>query len=41
MEKENKKTIYIISSKDIHLERIEVVAVGRKKEVKKIRKMSS
>ncbi|MEA2020862.1 MAG: Rne/Rng family ribonuclease [Candidatus Caldatribacteriota bacterium] len=41
LEKENKKTIYIISSKDIHLERIEVVAVGRKKEVKKIRKMSS
>ena len=41
MEKENKKTIYIISSKDVHLERIEVVAVGRKKEVKKIRKMSS
>jgi len=41
LEKENKKTIYIISSKDIHLERIEVVAVGRKKEVKKIKKMSS
>ena len=41
MEKEYKKTIYIIPSKDIHLERIEVVAVGRKKEVKKIKKMYS
>jgi len=41
LEKENKKTIYIIPSKDIHLERIEVVAVGRKKEVKKIKKMYS
>ncbi len=39
LEKETKKTIYIIPSKDIHLERIEVVAVGRKKEVKKIKKM--
>ena len=41
LEKANKKTIYIIPSKDIHLERIEVVAVGRKKEVKKIKKMYS
>jgi len=41
LEKEHKKTIYIIPSKDIHLERIEVVAVGRKKEIKKIKKMYS
>jgi len=41
LERENKKTVYIIPSKDIHFERIEVVAVGRKKEVKKIKKMYS
>ena len=41
LEKESKKTIYIIASKDIHIERVEVVAVGRKKEVKKIKKMYS
>lgn len=39
LEKSNKKTIYIKSSKDIHIERIEVVAVGRLKEVKKIKQM--
>lgn len=41
LEKEKRKTIYIKASKDIHIERIEVVAVGRKKEVKKINKMYS
>jgi ribonuclease G len=39
LEKENKKTIYIKASKDIHLERIKVVAVGRLKEIKKIKEM--
>ncbi len=39
LEKENRKSIYIVSSKDIHMEKIEVVAVGRLKEVKKIKKM--
>jgi ribonuclease G len=39
LEKSNKKTIYIKSSKEIHIERIEVVAVGRLKEVKKIKQM--
>ena len=39
LEKSSRKTIYIKSSKDIHIERIEVVAVGRLKEVKKIKQM--
>lgn len=39
LEKDNHKTIYIKASKDIHMEKIEVVAVGRLKEVKKIRQM--
>ncbi len=39
LEKDNQKTIYIKASKDIHMERIEVVAVGRLKEVKKIKQM--
>jgi len=39
LEKKNQKTIYIKTSKDIHLERIKVVAVGRLKEIKKIKKM--
>ena len=39
LEKDSRKTIYIKASKDIHMEKIEVVAVGRLKEVKKIKKM--
>ncbi len=39
LEKNSHKTIYIKASKDIHIERIEVVAVGRLKEVKKIKRM--
>jgi len=39
LEKEYNKTIYIVSSKDITMEKIEVVAVGRLKEVKKIKNM--
>ncbi|MHC2994221.1 MAG: Rne/Rng family ribonuclease [Candidatus Atribacteria bacterium] len=39
LEKSSHKTIYIKASKDIHIERIEVVAVGRLKEVKKIKQM--
>jgi hypothetical protein len=39
LEKNSHKTIYIKASKDIHIERIEVVAVGRLKEVKKIKQM--
>lgn len=39
LEKKRKKTIYIKSSKDIHIERINVVAVGRLKEIKKIKHM--
>jgi ribonuclease G len=39
LEKKGRKTIYIKSSKNIHIERIDVVAVGRLKEIKKIRRM--
>ncbi len=39
LEKKRKKTIYIKSSKNIHIERIDVVAVGRLKEIKKIKQM--
>ena len=39
LEKSRRKTIYIKASKDTHIERIEVVAVGRLKEVKKIKQM--
>ena len=39
LEKNCRKTIFIKASKNIHIERIEVVAVGRLKEVKKIKQM--
>ncbi|HBY56356.1 MAG TPA: ribonuclease G [Candidatus Atribacteria bacterium] len=39
LEKDSHKTIYVKASKDIHMEKIEVVAVGRLKEVKKIKQM--
>ena len=39
LEKNCHKTIFIKASKSIHIERIEVVAVGRLKEVKKIKRM--
>jgi len=39
LEKKGRKTIYIKSSKNIHIERIDVVAVGRLKEIKKIKQM--
>lgn len=39
LEKKRRKTIYIKSSKNIHIERIDVVAVGRLKEIKKIKQM--
>ncbi len=39
LEKNCRKTIFIKASKNIHIERIEVVAVGRLKEVKKIKRM--
>ncbi|MDO9555281.1 MAG: Rne/Rng family ribonuclease [Atribacterota bacterium] len=39
LEKKARKTIYIKSSKNIHIERIDVVAVGRLKEIKKIKQM--
>ena len=39
LEKTERKTIYIKSSKNIHIERIDVVAVGRLKEIKKIKQM--
>ena len=39
LEKKGRKTIYIKSSKNIHIEKIDVVAVGRLKEIKKIKQM--
>ena len=39
LEKKVRKTIYIKSSKNIHIEKIDVVAVGRLKEIKKIKQM--
>ncbi len=39
LEKNSKKTIYIKSAKNIHIEKIDVVAVGRLKEIKKIKQM--
>lgn len=39
LEKNSNKTIYIKSSKNVHTEKIDVVAVGRLKEIKKIKQM--
>ncbi len=39
LEREYRKTIYIKGLQDLHIEKIKVIAVGRKKEVKKIVKM--
>lgn len=39
LERDYKKTIYIKKLNDIHIEKIKVIAVGRKKEIRKIAKM--
>jgi Ribonuclease G/E len=39
LENNSNKTIYIKPSKNVHTEKIDVVAVGRLKEIKKIKQM--
>ena len=39
LERDYKKAIYIKALNDLHIEKIKVIAVGRKKEIKKIVKM--